>query len=104
MVEKGVLAAAAKNPAMPTITNVAGCGADGTMFNHFQRQRLLGGLGAEARTAEDEHGPMHRNGRLHFRNALVGQPCVLLLQQRFELAGELGVVEFAGPVTAELAV
>src|SRR5579883_194266 len=84
--------------------NIASRGLDGPMLDHFQRQRLLGGLGAETGAAEDEHGPMYRNGRLHFRNALVGQPCVLLLQQRFELARKLGVVEFTGPITAELAV
>ena len=84
--------------------DVGGGGADGLVLDHFQGDALFGGLDAEAGGAEDEDGAVDGDGRFHFRHALVGQPGVLLLEEALELAGELVVVEFAGPVAAEVAV
>ncbi len=65
---------------------------------------MLGSLGAESRTAEDQHRAMNGDGRFHFRDALFGQPGILLLEQGLELAGELSVIQLAGAVAAELAI
>src|ERR1700757_558956 len=62
--------------------DVGGGGADGAVLDDLQGHGFFLGLGAQTGAAENEDGAVDGDGGLDFGKAAVGEPGVLLLEEK----------------------